>query len=78
MSDYKMNITGTIGLSEYSNIYDYLNIVDKNDKFTITIDKNNSRDVNIISSMLKDSNFLIAEEGYNETGDYFINAYKYE
>ena len=33
MSDYRMDIQGSIGLSEYSNIYDYLCIVDKNDKF---------------------------------------------
>lgn len=76
MSDYRMDIKGSIGLSEYSNIYDYLNIVDKNDKFTITINKDNTRDINIISSMLKDSSFGIAEEGYNAYGDYYINAYK--
>lgn len=76
MSDYRMDIKGSIGLSEYSNIYDYLNIVDKNDKFTVTINKNNEREISIISSMLRDSSFSIAEEGYNNYGDYYINAYK--
>lgn len=76
MSDYRMDIKGSIGLSEYSNIYDYLNIVDKNDKFTITINKNNEREISIISSMLRDSSFSIAEEGYNNYGDYYINAYR--
>lgn len=76
MSDYKMDIKGQIGLSEYSNIYDYLGIVDNNDKFTITFDKNNNCDVNIISSMLRDSEFYICDEGYDTEGNYFIKANK--
>lgn len=76
MSDYRMDIRGAIGLSEYSNIYDYLNIVDKNDNFTITINKNNEREIRIISSILRDSAFNIAEEGYNSYGDYYINAHR--
>ena len=31
MPDYKMDIRGNLGLSEYSDIYDYMGIVDKND-----------------------------------------------
>ncbi|MGL5152621.1 MAG: hypothetical protein ACRC7N_18850 [Clostridium sp.] len=77
MSDYKMHIAGAIGLSEYSSIYDYLNIVDKNDNFTITINKNNSRDINIINSMLRDSNFCTLNEGYDNEGNYYISAYRY-
>ena len=33
MPDYKMDIRGKLGLSEYSDIYDYMGIVDKNDLF---------------------------------------------
>ncbi|MGG7179440.1 hypothetical protein ACQPU1_17880 [Clostridium paraputrificum] len=76
MSDYRMDIKGDIGLSEYSNIYDYLGIVDENDRFTITLDKGNNHEINIINSMLKDGRFCILEEGYDNIGNYFINAYK--
>lgn len=76
MSDYRMDIRGDIGLSEYSNIYDYLGIVDANDKFTITLDQDTEHELNIISSMLEKNNFLISEEGHDGTGNYYINAYK--
>lgn len=39
MPDYRMNINGQLGLSEYSNIFDYMSLVDTNDNFTITLDK---------------------------------------
>lgn len=78
MSDYKMDIKGEIGLSEYSNISDYLGIVDCNDDFTITFDKENNSDINIITSILRESEFYIREEGYTEDGKYYINAHKYE
>ena len=52
MPDYKMDIRGKLGLSEYSDIYDYMGIVDKNDNFTITVDQSNRQHVNIITSKL--------------------------
>ena len=78
MPDYKMDIRGKLGLSEYSDIYDYMGIVDKNDNFTITVDQSNRQHVNIITSMLKESNFSIFEEGINKLGDYYISANKYK
>ena len=78
MPDYKMDINGDLGLSEYSNIYDYMGVVDKNDKFTITLKDNNEKNINMITSMLKDSNFSILEEGLNNVGCYYINANKKE
>lgn len=78
MPDYKMDIRGNLGLSEYSDIYDYMGIVDKNDNFTITVDQSNRQHVNIITSMLKESNFSILDEGINNLGDYYINANKYK
>ena len=78
MPDYKMDIRGKLGLGEYSDIYDYMGIVDKNDNFTITLDNSNRQHVNIITSMLKESNFYILEEGINNLGDYYINANKYK
>ena len=44
MSDYKMDIKGCIGLSEYSNIHDYFGMIDKNDRFRITLEKSNDKD----------------------------------
>lgn len=78
MPDYKMDIRGNIGLSEYSDIYDYMGIVDKNDNFTITLDCSNKQQINMITSMLRESNFYILEQGINNTGDYYINANKYK
>lgn len=78
MPDYKMDIRGKIGLGEYSDIHDYMGIVDKNDNFTITLDYSNKQYINIITSMLRESNFSILEEGINNFGDYYISANKYK
>ena len=51
---------------------------DKNDNFTITLDQSNRQHVNIITSMLKESNFYILEQGINNSGDYYISANKYK
>ena len=53
-------------------------LIDKNDNFTITVDQSNRQHVNIITSMLKESNFSILEEGINNLGDYYISANKYK
>ena len=76
MSDYKMDIKGYIGLSEFSNIYDYLGVVDKDDSFTMTVDTTNDNEINMINSMLKDNSFSICEEGYDVDGIYHISAHK--
>lgn len=77
MPDYKMDIRGNLGLGEYSDIYDYMGIVDANDNFTITLDSSNEQHINMITEMLKESNFVILEEGIDITGDYYISANKY-
>lgn len=77
MPDYKMDIRGKLGLGEYSDIHDYMGIVDRNDNFTITLDSSNRQHINIITSMLKESNFKILDEGISSSGDYFISANKY-
>ncbi|GIM30588.1 hypothetical protein CPJCM30710_32540 [Clostridium polyendosporum] len=76
MSDYKMDIKGTISLSDYSNIYDYIGVVDNDDNFTITIDNTAEDSISIISSMLLDNSFIIRDKGYDDKGRYFINAHK--
>lgn len=76
MPDYKMDIQGNLTLSEYSNIFDYMGVVDMHDSFTITLNNTSQQDINMITSMLKDSDFTIKEEGVNIRGGYYINANK--
>ena len=76
MSDYSMDISGNIGLSDYSNIFDYLNIIDKDDNFVIRIDKDNKGDIDVINSMLQDNRFSINYTQYDDFGNYYISANK--
>ncbi|WP_040213769.1 hypothetical protein [Clostridium polynesiense] len=76
MSHYTMEITGNIGLSDYSNIYDYIGVVDHNDKFTISLDQVNEENINMICSFLNDKNFKIINQGQDAAGKYYIHALK--
>ena len=78
MPDYRMDIKGKLGLGEYSDIYDYMGIVDKNDNFTITLDASNKQHINIITSMLREGNFVKIDQGIDTLGGYYINANKYK
>lgn len=74
MSDYSMDISGNIGLSDYSNIFDYLNIIEKDDNFVIKINKDNRGDIDMIKSMLRDNKFIINYTQYDDLGNYYISA----
>jgi len=76
MSDYSMDIKGSIELSDYSNIFDYLSIIDKDDNFIIRIDRNNRSDIDVINSMLNDNKFVINYTQYDDFGNYYISANK--
>lgn len=76
MSDYSMDIKGSIELSDYSNIFDYLSIIDKDDNFVIRIDRNNRSDIDVINSMLNDNKFVINYTQYDDFGNYYISANK--
>ena len=53
MSHYTMEVSGTIGLSDYSNIYDYIDVVDTNDKFSIYLSEvTEDSAVSIVTSTL--------------------------
>ena len=78
MPDYRMDINGDLGLSEYSNIFDYMGVVDSKDNFKITLNNLQKENINIITSMLKDSKFSIVNEGIDTNGKYYINASKQE
>lgn len=76
MSNYRMEIRGTMGLSDYSNIYDYISIVESNDDFTIVIDSSSEENIRMVCSMLRDKDFSINCKGYEKNGIYKIKASK--
>lgn len=76
MPNYKMDIKGNLGLSEYSNIFDYMGVVDSDDTFTISLEKIKKEDLNMITSMLKGNNFEIINESVGKDGDYYISVNK--
>lgn len=76
MSNYSMDISGDIGLADYSNIFDYLKIIDRDDNFVIRINKTNKDDIDLINSMLEENKFNINYTKYDEKGNYCINANK--
>lgn len=61
MSQYRLDINGIINLSDYSSIYDYIDIVGEEDKLTVNINFNNKDDYYIVCNMLKDKGFDIVE-----------------
>ncbi|MBB6625610.1 hypothetical protein [Clostridium gasigenes] len=76
MPNYKMDIKGDLGVREYSNIFDYMGVVDSKDTFTITLEQSKKEDLNTITSILKGNNFEIVNEGLKNDGAYYINANK--
>lgn len=76
MSQYCLDINGDIGLGDYSSIDDYMNLVSSEDKLTITIDKKNDMDIELICSFLKKKNFQIESCEVNKDGKYEISTYK--
>ncbi|MEQ8197697.1 MAG: hypothetical protein ABRQ27_06805 [Clostridiaceae bacterium] len=71
-----MEVRGNIGLSDYSNIYDYIGVVGTRDNISIALNTVNQENIYIICSMLIDSNFSIYEQGWDVHGNYYINAVK--
>lgn len=76
MSQYQMDINGRIGLADYSSIYDYIAIVNKDDNLTINIDNNEFDNINIIKRILEDNKFTIDMGEQNNNGRYYIKAFK--
>lgn len=76
MSFYKMEITGSIGLTEYSDIHDYFSIVEPKDNFIIFVDDCSENNLEILISLLRESNFSIIEKDYNEDGCFYVKVYK--
>ncbi|MGL5245701.1 MAG: hypothetical protein ACRC7R_11045 [Sarcina sp.] len=76
MCNYKMDIRGKIGLSDYSNIYDYIDIIADKGVVTISMEGLDKENIDLINSMLCDKKFIINSEGYDSSGIYYINACK--
>jgi hypothetical protein len=76
MSEYRLDITGGINLSDYTNIHDYINLVDGDDILAISLDSVNPEHIRIITSMLEDKAFDVSSKGGNEGGKYVLFATK--
>lgn len=65
-----------MNLSDYSNIYDYIGIVESKDDFLIAAKKLDVDDINIICSMLREKNFSISNKDFDKQGNCMIKACK--
>ncbi len=76
MSDYKLDISGDLGLNEYSNINDYMDIVETSDKFTISLEEKSKNETGIICAMLKEKGFNINSSEIRDDKKVYIFANK--
>lgn len=76
MSDYKLDISGDLGLNEYSNINDYMDIVETSDKFTISLEEKSKNETGIICAMLKEKGFNINSSEISDDKKVYIFANK--
>lgn len=76
MSNYRMDISGDINLSDYSSIHDYMGIVGPEDKFTIILHSASEEDAKVLCSILESDKFNIISKGDIYDGKYFIQAFK--
>ena len=76
MSEYRLEINGTMGLSDYSNINDYLNIIGENDKVTIAVGPGEAHNVDIITNILQHNGFEVALKGGHDDARYYITAFR--
>ena len=76
MSEYKLDIPGDINLSDYSSIHDYMGIIERNDKFTITSKMKNTEEVKILCEMLENNYFTVVTQGGTQNGEYYITSQK--
>lgn len=76
MAEYHLDINGSIKLGDYSSIHDYMEFVNKNDKFTIMIEKSDKKNIDIVCKMLTDNKFNIDKLNVDYKGKYYIEAYR--
>lgn len=76
MSQYELQINGGINLSDYADIYEYIKLIGQEDRFTITMDRVDNENEQVICSMLKNKDFSIIDRGQNKYGKSYITAFK--
>ncbi|OPJ55691.1 hypothetical protein [Clostridium oryzae] len=59
MSQYRLNIYGDVYLEDYSEINDYIELIEPGDKFLVTFDNVNKNNMDIILTMLKEKRCTI-------------------
>ncbi|NFJ06730.1 hypothetical protein FC905_17445, partial [Clostridium botulinum] len=64
-----------MGLSDYSSINDYINILDSKDEVIIEMNCEERQNIDIICNMLERSNFEINKKDILKE-NYYIEAYK--
>jgi hypothetical protein len=72
-----MNINGNVELMDYSSIYDYMAIVDKNDNLIINLNQEENEHIDMFCKMLEDNNFIVSCDKHYDHGRYHISAIKY-
>ena len=76
MSEYKLDIPGDINLSDYSSIHDYMSLIKRNDKFTITSKMKDPEEMKILCKMLENNAFDVVTQGGTQNGEYYITSQK--
>ncbi|TDT51241.1 hypothetical protein [Fonticella tunisiensis] len=74
MSDYRINFGKIIGPSDYSKLYDMLDILDKDDELIISIDATDATQSGGVFRVLEGNNFEVKTKGGNDDGKYNIIA----
>jgi hypothetical protein len=76
MSEYRLDIPGDINLSDYSSIHDYMGLIKRNDKFTITSKMKDPEEMKILCKMLENNYFDVVTQGGTQNGEYYITSQK--
>jgi hypothetical protein len=76
MSEYTLDIPGNINLSDYSSIHDYMGLIKRNDKFTITSKIKDPEEMKLLCKMLENNYFDVVTQGDMKNGEYYITSKK--
>ncbi|NEZ50391.1 hypothetical protein FDB54_12380 [Clostridium botulinum] len=76
MPEYSLSIKNKMDLSDYSKVYDYMNLANNNDSFVVTLNENNINDTQIICYMMQNNNFDVSLEDRYEDEQLRIMGYK--
>ncbi|KEI01808.1 hypothetical protein [Clostridium botulinum] len=74
MSQYYLKVLNKMNLSDYSKIYDYMGLVNTEDKFIVDLSYSSLENTGIIYHMLKNHNFNVCCKGGNENEGLCITA----